>query len=414
MHFLVSNSRAVADPRPRAWADADVIGYAMKISVWGRWVGVLVGSLQLLYRPDFWRPDVAEVLLLQLPLVTFNGIVHYRLATRRTVGMQWMAALSTVDLVMITAAVASGGGFDSYSFLAYYLALACFALVFSSPWLGAAWATVAAVAYTAVCLGTGDGLDTGAGDHRHLVARVAVMYLLLWGISMVTRFERVQRQAAVTRERQLQQDRIGLSQKIHDTAAQTAYMISLGIDGAVELADDSNPRLAEALTATSHLAKSAVWDLRSPIDSGLLFEGQALERVLRSHVATFAKIASIPAEMTQTGDEPPLPAETRVGLFSVAHNALANAFVHASATRVQVALDFTADRVRLSVADDGVGLPADYAERGRGFAGMYAEAARLGGTLSVARVAARSGTVVTVEIPNNRTRQLTGGRDVVE
>lgn len=66
--------------------------------------------------------------------MTLNGIVHYRLATRRAVGMQWMAALSTVDLAMITVAVAIDGGFDSYSFLAYYLALACFALVFSSPW----------------------------------------------------------------------------------------------------------------------------------------------------------------------------------------------------------------------------------------------------------------------------------------
>ena len=33
--------------------------------------------------------------------------------------------------------------------------------------------------------------------------------------------------------------------------------------------------------------------------------------------------------------------------------------------RVEVRLSFQADHIRLSVSDDGVGLPDDYAERGR-------------------------------------------------
>ena len=47
-------------------------------------------------------------------------------------------------------------------------------------------------------------------------------------------------------------------------------------------------------------------------------------------------------------------------------------------------LDFATDRIRLSVSDDGVGLPDDYAERGRGFAGMIAQAER-GGLIVVPR-----------------------------
>ena len=53
------------------------------------------------------------------------------------------------------------------------------------------------------------------------------------------------------------------------------------------------------------------------------------------------------------------------------------------AGRVEVRLDFGADGIRLSVSDDGVGLPDDYAERGRGFRGMRADAERLGGRLIV-------------------------------
>ena len=81
--------------------------------------------------------------------------------------------------------------------------------------------------------------------------------------------------------------------------------------------------------------------------------------------------------------EPPLSVEVRSLLFSIAHNALANAFRHAGASRVLVELDFGRDELRLSVSDDGVGLPDDYEERGHGFANMRAYAGRLGGRLIV-------------------------------
>ena len=70
-------------------------------------------------------------------------------------------------------------------------------------------------------------------------------------------------------------------------------------------------------------------------------------------------------------------------LFSMAHNALTNAFRHAEATRVQVELDFGEDGLSLSVSDDGIGLPENYAERGHGFANMRADAESLGGHLVV-------------------------------
>ena len=103
---------------------------------------------------------------------------------------------------------------------------------------------------------------------------------------------------------------------------------------------------------------------------------------LDSHVATFRTITSVSAELTQNGVEPPLSVEVRSLLFSIAHNALANAFRHAGASRVVVELDFGRDELRLSVSDDGVGLPGDYEERGHGFANMRAYAGRLGDALS--------------------------------
>ena len=207
----------------------------------------------------------------------------------------------------------------------------------------------------------------------------------------------------------MQQERIDLAQSIHDTVAHTAYMIGLGIDGAIRLAGDANPRLVARLAATQELSKSAMWELRRPIDMGRLFEGQKLGQVLRSHAATFAAITAVPTEVAQSGVEPPLATEAQAGLLTIAHNALTNAFLHAQAGRVEVRLDFGADAVRLSVCDDGVGLPGDYAERGRGFDGMKKHAERLGGRLMVETGGPHGGTIVTCVTPYETVRK--GGCD---
>ena len=112
--------------------------------------------------------------------------------------------------------------------------------------------------------------------------------------------------------------------------------------------------------------------------------------MLWSHTETFTKVRSVPAGISQSGTEPPLAVETRSRLFSIAHNALTNAFRHAEAGRVEVRLDFE---------DDGIGLPDDYAERGRGLSGMRADAERLGGRLIVETGGRDGGATVMCEMP---------------
>ena len=384
---------------PAIWADPEVVPYAARVSVWGRWFVGLVSVFEMAYRPGFWYPDAWGFVLLLVPLATLNGLVHLRLLTNRPVTWRWLLLLSAMDIALITASATIGPGFDSYIFVAYYPALALFVVVFTSLGLGLAWTTMTAAAYSLVCWTAGSGLDIDAGDEKVLVGRLAAMYALVLCVSLITRFERIRRQSAVARERQVQQERIEFSQEVHDTTAQTAYLISLGIHRARELADNSNEALVAALDAASELSRSAMWELRRPIDAGRIFEGRELGRVLGSHCATFERITAVPAEMTQSGTEPPLDVEVRARLFSIAHNALTNAFVHARPGRVEVSLSFEADRIRLSVSDDGVGLPGDYAERGRGFDGMRADAERMGGTLIVESGEGGGGTTIACVVP---------------
>ncbi len=385
---------------PGTLTDPDVVLHAARISVWGRWFVWLVGVFLLAYRPGFWYPDDIGFLSIPVLLGIFNGLVHHRLLTNRPVTWRWMLFLSATEIALITAGIVIGGGFRSFIFLAYYPSLAVFAVVFSSHSLSLAWTTAVAVAYAAVCVRVGSGLDLDAGNEKVLIARLAMMYTIVLGISLIIRFERIRWQTSVARERGLRRERIELSQTIHDTTAQTAYMVDLGIHRARELAGESNEALVAALDATSALTRSAMWEVRGPIDAGHILEGRELGRVLWSHCATFEKITGVPAEMSQSGTEPPLTTETRTRLFSIAHNALTNAFLHARPGRVEVRLGFEADQIRLSVSDDGVGLPDGYAERGRGFSGMRSDAEQVGGVLSVESGEGAGGTTISCVVPH--------------
>ena len=191
-----------------ALTDPDVVRFAAWISRPARWFVWLVGVFLLAYRPAFWYPQDIELPLLHVVVLSINSLVHHRLRTHRPVTWRWMLFLSATYVALITVGVVIGGGFTSLIFLAYYPTLAIFAVVFSSRWLTLAWTTTTAVAYAAVSLTVGSGLDLGAGKEKVLVARLALMYTIVLGISLISRFERSRWQTSVTRERQLRQERI--------------------------------------------------------------------------------------------------------------------------------------------------------------------------------------------------------------
>ena len=238
---------------------------------------------QFAYRPGFWCYRHFEYTFLLAPLVVFNGLVHYRLLANRWVTWQWFLLLSTIDITVATVGIIQGGFVDGFIFVAYYPALALFVVVFTSLWLGLAWTTMTDSVYAIVCLTIGPGLDFVAGHEKELPVRLAAMYALVLCVGLVARFERTRRQAAVERERTLQRQRIDFSQTIHETTAQSAYMIGLGIDTAKAQAQEGSPYLAATLEATSRLSRSNIWELRHPINMGGIYEGRDLGWALRSH-----------------------------------------------------------------------------------------------------------------------------------
>ena len=395
--------------RANDWAlnqiDPDGLRYVATISVKAHWFVIAVLFFELVYRPYlyFGVARYAPFPLLLLVLIGFNGYFHYRLLSNRPITWHWPVALYALDVFLVSAATALSDGFShSFHHLFFYPALAGLAVLFTSFRLNMAWVTMVSVVYVAISLTVGDGIDIEAGDEKALLARIAVMYAVVAAVNLATRFERIRWRQAVERERALQRERVELSQAIHDTAAQSAYMIGLGIDTAKTLAGEANPELTATLEATSRLSRSIIWELRHPINMGGIFEGRELSRALRSHASSFTNVTSVPIEMTHKGVEPPLLVEARSLLFSIAHNALTNAYRHAEAKRVAIDLEFAEEDSRLSVSDDGVGLPDNYAERGNGFANMSRAAEQLGGHLVAELRGAMGGATVTCVIPREQ------------
>ena len=382
--------------------DPDGLRYVATISVKAHWFMIAVLLFELAYRPYLYF-GVARFVpfpILLLVLVGFNGYLHYRLRSNRPITWRWPVALYGLDLLLVSATVALSDGFShSFVHLFYYPALAGLAVLFTSFRLNVAWVTMASVVYVVISLTVGDGLDIENRDEKALLARVVVMYAVVAAINLATSFERMRWRRAVERQRGLQHERVELSQAIHDTAAQTAYMVGMGLNAAKTLAGDANPELTATLEATSRLSRSLIWELRRPINEGGIYEGRELSRALGLHASSFTNITLVPVNMTQKGVEPPLSVEARSLLFSIAHNALTNAYRHAEASEVAMGLEFAEADSRLSVSDDGIGLPEDYAERGNGFANMDRAAQRLGGHLVVERRGALGGATVTCVIP---------------
>ena len=387
------------------WTDPDGLRHAAAVSVWGRWLILVVALGLMAYRPDYSLAIHVSYTLLALLAMSYNAYVHFLLQTGRKVKWRSLLMLSAMDVALITGGVAVGGELGTLCFLLYYPALGMFAVVFASFRISFVWVTMAAVLYSMVVLVTGDGLDVAAKEEKVLIARIAAMYGVVVVVTLISGFERIRRLEAVERvreqerERQLQMERLRISQVIHDTVAQSAYVLGLGIESAIEAEDPANREQVARLQAMHALSRSTMWELRHPIDIDLIFRGRELGTVLEAHASTFSNITAIPTEVVCSGEEPPLSTVTRGLLFAIAHNAMANALRHASARKVTISLDFQDDALRMSISDDGIGLPSDYAERGRGFANMEADAGQMGGTLEVSSGESGPGTTVTCVVP---------------
>lgn len=198
-------------------------------------------------------------------------------------------------------------------------------------------------------------------------------------------------------------ERARMAREMHDSVGKSLYGIALSASalaaGAVRdplRAEAAARELADAAKTATVEARELISDLRSDdLDAGL---HDALAALARS----WAKAAHTRLELDVHPTES--DSDVRYEILAIAQEALRNVERHAGAGCVRVSLEAQGDRIRLSVADDGRGVPAELdleelASAGHfGLLGMRERAERVGGELDIGRGTV-CGTVLTAILP---------------
>ncbi|MFD5792845.1 sensor histidine kinase [Streptomyces diastatochromogenes] len=209
-------------------------------------------------------------------------------------------------------------------------------------------------------------------------------------------------------------ERARLAREMHDSVAKTLYGVALAADGlaATASADTPDPaRIRQQAELVSRSARRAAAESRELLTDLRQEEGAAGSRdlwtELKARTADFTTRTGLRVVWRETGSVPlpSIPPSVARDLLAIATEALENAHRHASATRVELAAGVDGDLLRLTVYDDGRGLPPGTTlEHLRhsghfGLLGMVERAASAGARIRIGRGDHERGTQVVVDLP---------------
>ncbi len=135
-----------------------------------------------------------------------------------------------------------------------------------------------------------------------------------------------------------------------------------------------------------------------------------LKATIEHYAVGFAARTSLQVSTRIASEADRLPYEKQHSLLRVVQEALTNVFRHAKATKVEIVLEVADGRVRLTISDDGCGMPVATSRPGTraislgvGIPAMRARLQQMGGTIKIRSGPAmrRPGTVVCAVFPHD-------------
>lgn len=184
-----------------------------------------------------------------------------------------------------------------------------------------------------------------------------------------------------------------VERNLHDGAQQRLVNVSLAVGMARSKLGAGQEDVEDILAQASEEAAAAIRELRE-LSRGL-HPSILNEAGLVAAVESAAERSPVPVDV-QASVDGALPPPVEAAAFYVVAESLANAGKHANASSVQVSIDHHGDRLRIEVADDGVG--GAKLRPGSGLEGLADRLAALDGCLEVHSVPG-SGTRVRAELP---------------
>ena len=197
--------------------------------------------------------------------------------------------------------------------------------------------------------------------------------------------------------------RLTVANVLHDDIVQTVVAALYQVEGLRAgggAKSEELERVAALLKQTITDARSVIWELRPPVLDGLGLDG-ALQALANRVSADGGFVVE-----TDLGGVPSPPPRISTALYVIAREAMQNARRHAGATKVSLrvellpGIDEGTQRVRLTVADDGVGFDREAVAAADHFGlTMMDEQAALAGGTFVVTSRLGSGSVVEATVP---------------
>jgi len=209
------------------------------------------------------------------------------------------------------------------------------------------------------------------------------------------------REMATLADQRVEEERRLIAHELHDEFGQSVTAIrSLALaiaaqGGARDPATREAAQLISTEAARLYDAMHSLIPRLAPLSLDSLGLSATIENLVRDWQRRHPGIAielkhELPADLG--------PSVT-LAIYRVVQESLINALRHAQPSRIEICVQGDNERVRIAVADDGVGLPADWARPGHfGLRGLADRVAQLGGKLTVGNQAGR-GVLLTAEIP---------------
>ncbi|WP_371477253.1 sensor histidine kinase [Kitasatospora sp. NBC_00315] len=217
------------------------------------------------------------------------------------------------------------------------------------------------------------------------------------------RVEALQRERVEALRRAVEQERARIARELHDIVTHNVSMMVIQAGAARKVLEVAPDQAREALLAVEAGGRTAMTELRHVM--GLLTMDQE-EDVEHSSTAgpgdvdlvpqpglsrlealiAGVRATGVPVELTVGGQPQQVPSGVELAVYRVVQEGLTNMVKHAAGASAVVALDYTADRLRVDVIDTG-GRPAVAVSvgSGRGLIGLRERIAVYGGTLQAGR-----------------------------
>jgi len=202
---------------------------------------------------------------------------------------------------------------------------------------------------------------------------------------------------AEERRKAILEERNRIARDIHDNLAQGFGAILMQLQAAQRGGAQLPPSVARSIDTAIELARSHMVEARRSV--GALrpnvsdSEGEDLTKAIKRVAELARKTSDIPIDV-HVEDLPRFGDGVEREVMGIAQEALTNALRHARAQRITIrASTVNSIGLRLSIADDGRGIPRERESSGFGMTSMHERAERIGASLTIV-TAPRSGTEV--------------------